>query len=80
MLSTVAIACQKEVTTQIIAQKADDVITFYVYRLRKENIEPTLALIKELFDLTGDKKLPYKGLDKVSFFDTLTIFVESSPR
>lgn len=39
-----------------------------LYRHRKPAIEPLFSLIKQLFDLEGEKQLPYKGIDKVSAF------------
>ncbi len=63
----------KDIFKTYYNQLATTVQATYIYRLRKENIEPTFALIKELFDLTGDKKLPYKGIDKVSSFLMLTV-------
>lgn len=36
-----------------------------IYRRRKPSVEPTFALIKELFDLKGESPLPYRGLPKV---------------
>lgn len=32
-----------------------------LYLKRKPSVEPTFALIKEIFDLDGEKHLPYKG-------------------
>lgn len=40
----------------------------WLYRHRKPSIEPLFSLIKQLFDLQGEKQLPYKGIDKVSAF------------
>lgn len=40
----------------------------WLYRHRKPSIEPLFSLIKQLFDLEGEKQLPYKGIDKVSAF------------
>ena len=40
----------------------------WLYRHRKPAIEPLFALIKQLFDLQGEKQLPYKGIDKVDAF------------
>ena len=40
----------------------------WLYRLRKPSIEPTFAIIKELFNLTDENQLPYKGLNKVSAY------------
>lgn len=40
----------------------------WLYRHRKPSIEPLFSLIKNLFDLEGEKKLPYKGIEKVSAF------------
>lgn len=39
-----------------------------LYRYRKPSIEPLFSLIKQIFDLEGEKQLPYKGIDKVSAF------------
>lgn len=39
-----------------------------LYRKRKPSVEPAFSLIKQLFDLNGEKQLPYKGIDKVSSF------------
>lgn len=33
----------------------------WLYLKRKPSVEPAFALIKELFDLEGEKQLPYKG-------------------
>lgn len=63
----------KDIFKTYYNQLATTVQAIYTYRLRKESIDPTFALIKELFDLTGDKKLPYKGIDKVSSFLMLTV-------
>ena len=43
-----------------------------LYRRRQPSIEPVFALIKELFDLKGEAKLPYKGLAKVEAYLLLT--------
>lgn len=40
----------------------------WLYRRRKPSIEPLFSLIKHIFDLEGEKQLPYKGIDKVSAF------------
>ncbi len=40
----------------------------WLYRDRKPAIEPLFSLIKQLFDLAGEKQLPYKGIDKVASF------------
>ena len=40
----------------------------WLYRHRKPSIEPLFSLIKQLFELQGEKQLPYKGIDKVSAF------------
>lgn len=40
----------------------------YLYKFRKPSIEPTFALIKELFHLTDENQLPYKGLNRVSAY------------
>jgi hypothetical protein len=39
-----------------------------LYRHRKPAIEPLFSLIKEIFDLKGEKQLPYRGLPKVSAY------------
>ena len=39
-----------------------------LYQHRKPSIEPLFSLIKQLFDLQGEKQLPYQGIDKVSSF------------
>lgn len=39
-----------------------------IYRRRKPSVEPTFALIKELFDLKGESQLPYQGLPKVQAY------------
>jgi Transposase DDE domain len=39
-----------------------------LYRHRKPAIEPLFSLIKEMFDLKGEKQLPYRGLPKVSSY------------
>ena len=40
----------------------------YLYKFRKPSIEPTFSLIKEMFHLTNENQLPYKGLNKVSAY------------
>jgi Transposase DDE domain len=40
----------------------------WLYRLRKPSIEPTFALIKEIFNLKDESQLPFKGLVKVSAY------------
>lgn len=40
----------------------------WLYRLRKPSIEPTFALIKELFHLSNESQLPFRGLNKVSSY------------
>lgn len=49
----------------------------WLYRLRKPSIEPTFAIIKELFNLTDENQLPFKGLIKVSaYLLTCTITIQ----
>lgn len=49
----------------------------WLYRLRKPSIEPTFAIIKELFNLNNENQLPYKGLAKVSaYLMTCTITIQ----
>jgi hypothetical protein len=48
----------------------------WLYRQRKPSIEPVFALIKELFHLSGENQLPYRGLAKVKpylMMTTLTV-------
>jgi len=44
----------------------------HLYRQRKPSIEPVFALIKNLFDLTGEKQLPFKSLRKVKPYLMMT--------
>lgn len=44
----------------------------WLYLKRKPSVEPTFALIKELFHLDGDKQLPYKGKKYVVPFLLIT--------
>jgi hypothetical protein len=44
-----------------------------LYRHRKPAIEPLFSLIKEIFDLKGEKQLPYRGLPKVSAYLMLAL-------
>jgi hypothetical protein len=39
-----------------------------LYRHRKPSIEPLFSLIKQLYHLEGENKLPYKGIDKVTAY------------
>ena len=40
----------------------------WTYAKRKGSVEPVFSLIKELFDLKGESKLPYKGLNNVNAY------------
>lgn len=40
----------------------------WLYRKRKPSVEPAFSIIKQLFDLNGEKQLPYRGIHKVSSF------------
>jgi hypothetical protein len=44
-----------------------------LYWRRKPSVEPCFSLIKELFDLTDRKPLPYKGLKKNQCFLLMTV-------
>ena len=44
-----------------------------IYWRRKPSVEPCFSLIKELFDLTDRKPLPYKGLKKNQCFLLMTV-------
>lgn len=44
-----------------------------LYRKRKPSIEPTFSLIKEIYQLQGQKQLPYRGLKKNDSFLMLTV-------
>jgi len=46
----------------------------WLYRQRKPSIEPVFALIKDLFQLTGENPLPYQGLSKVKPYLMMTAF------
>jgi hypothetical protein len=47
------------------------------YKQRKPSIEPLFALIKDLFSLTKELQLPYKGIDKVnSYLMILSVSVQ----
>lgn len=49
----------------------------WLYRLRKPSIEPAFALIKELFNLTDENQLPFKGRTRVSaYLLTCTIAIQ----
>jgi hypothetical protein len=49
----------------------------WLYRLRKPSIEPTFAIIKELFNLTDERQLPFRGLNRVSaYLLTCTITIQ----
>lgn len=49
----------------------------WLYRSRKSSIEPTFALLKELFNLTDQNQLPFKGLNRVSaYLLTCTIAIQ----
>jgi hypothetical protein len=37
----------------------------WLYKQRKPSVEPLFALVKELFQLSGENQLPYQGLAKV---------------
>ena len=47
-------------------------IALYTYAKRKPSVEPTFALIKELFNLKGEAQLPYKGKKYVIPFLLIT--------
>lgn len=55
----------------------DDLIStpqaLWLYLKRKPSVEPTFALIKELFNLKGETQLPYKGLKYVIPFLLVTV-------
>jgi hypothetical protein len=53
-------AWQKEYNLLIKTPQAQ-----WLYRQRKPSVEPLFALIKELFELSGENQLPYQGLAKV---------------
>lgn len=40
----------------------------WLYYKRKPSVEPFFALIKNAYELEGEKQLPYRGIDKVSAF------------
>jgi hypothetical protein len=40
----------------------------WLYRLRKPSIEPTFAIIKELFNLKEESQLPFRGVKRVSAY------------
>ncbi|PWK28695.1 hypothetical protein LV89_00901, partial [Arcicella aurantiaca] len=40
----------------------------WLYRLRKPSIEPTFAIIKELFNLKDENQLPFHGVNRVSAY------------
>lgn len=44
----------------------------WLYRQRKPSIEPVFALIKDLFHLSGENQLPYRGLHKVKPYLMMT--------
>jgi len=44
----------------------------WLYRQRKPSIEPVFALIKELFQLSGEHQLPFRGLRKVKPYLMMT--------
>jgi hypothetical protein len=46
----------------------------WLYRQRKPSIEPLFSLIKQLFLLSGEKQLPYRGLGKVKPYLMMTAF------
>ena len=50
---------------------SEEAITLYWQR--KPSVEPCFSLIKELFDLTDRKALPYKGLNKNQCFLLMTV-------
>jgi Transposase DDE domain len=45
----------------------------WLYKKRKPSIEPVFSIIKELFDLEGDKQLPYKSLKYNQPFLLMTV-------
>ena len=45
---------------------AGTVQAYFSYKKRKSAVEPVFSLVKELFDLKGESKLPYKGLNNVN--------------
>ena len=46
----------------------------WLYQQRKPSIEPVFALIKELFQLSNENPLPYRGLTKVKPYLMMTVF------
>ena len=44
----------------------------WLYRQRKPSVEPAFALIKEIFMLSGESQLPYRGLNKVKPYLMMT--------
>jgi hypothetical protein len=46
----------------------------WLYQQRKPSIEPVFALIKELFQLSGENQLPYRGLTKVKPYLMMVTF------
>ncbi len=46
----------------------------WLYRQRKPSIEPLFALIKELFQLSGENQLPYRSLPKVKPYLMIAAF------
>ena len=45
-----------------------------LYQKRKSSVEPTFALIKELFKLNGENQLPFKGKKYVIPFLLICVF------
>lgn len=45
----------------------------YLYFKRKSSVEPAFSLIKNIFDLENQKRLPYKGLQRVSAYLMITV-------
>jgi hypothetical protein len=44
----------------------------WLYKQRKPSVEPVFAQIKDLFHLTGENKLPFRGLAKVKPYLMMT--------
>lgn len=47
---------------------------FFLYQKRKSSVEPSFALVKELFKLKGESQLPFKGKKYVIPFLLICIF------
>lgn len=73
-----------DILLQVRADIKDKTMTWYdslihtpqallLYLKRKPSVEPTFALIKELFELDGEKHLPYQGKKYVIPFLLITV-------